>query len=266
MSAPTSTDHLEDLRSVRPRPEHRLAGPMVSAGLLAVLCGEADAAPADLAGEPGRDQLVASGWFTADGAPTARTAELRRELGESRTSLTLRRTDAAGEHRGWVCAGPHVAVVGLEERALAYSDDLEKTPRGAMTFEVVPVSALPIVLARWGGLAPTWNYDDPHDLSDVAAVEARLLDATVPPPADADPGLRSLWAGSWSRWSIRVPATQAALEYLCVADVGHYMVRRRTAGGTVLAPRPGSLVWGDLQKLVAALPGQVDEDQDAVGW
>lgn len=266
MSAPASTGRLEDLGTLRAQARARLSGPVVSARLMAVLCGELDGRAADLGAEQGLAELVAAGWLRADGAPTARTTDLRRGLGESRTSLTLRRTDATGEHRGWVCAGARLAVVGLEERTLAFSDDVEGAPRGSMTFEVAPVSALPIVLARWGGLTPTWNYDDPHDLSDVAALQARVIDPAVPPPGDADPELRTLWAGSWSRWSIRVPATDTALEYLCVTDAGHYVVRRRTAGGTVLAPRPGSLVWGDLQTLVAALPGQGPDEGDAADW
>lgn len=267
VSTDVSLEGLEDLDAVAAGTRRGLAGPVVCEQVLALLCGTPDDATvrAVLADEPARAELIESGWFTAQGEPGPHTKDLRRELEVSRTSLELRATDARGVRRGWVCAGRGLAVVAFEQAPLSPTAEPATTPRGAMTFETVPVSALPIVLARWGGLAPTWNYDAVHELSDAFAVDARVVDRRTPPPEGADDGLRDLWSRPWTRWSIRCDDLGIDAEYVAIEGAGHYVVRRSTSGATVLAPRPGGLVWGDLQKLVAGLPGLVAED-DLPDW
>lgn len=180
----------------------------------------------------------------------------------------MRATDAGGTHRGWIRVGATLMVVAVEAERVSLG--AEAVERGLMSFEVQPVAALPIVLARWGGLAPTWNYDEVHDLGDAAgvrAVEDKVRDAQTPPPSGADEGLRDLWRRPWTRWTVRGPRLAAPVEYLSVPGAGQYVVRRRTNGGTVLAPRPGSLVWGDLQQLAATVTGQDQQDaDDAADW
>lgn len=267
MSADVSLAGLENLETVAAGPRRRLTGPVVSERMLALLCGRTDDADvwSVLAQEPARAELVDSGWFTPDGTLGAQTRDLRADLETSRTAIELRAVDATGQRRGWVCAGPRLAVVALEEEPLPLTADPARTPRGAMTFETVPVNALPIVFARWGGLAPAWNYDAAHPLSDPATVDARVTDGAAPPPDGADETLRDLWARPWTRWSVHCDDRGVVAEYLAVAGAGQYVVRRRAGGATMLAPRPGSLVWGDLQKLVAGLPGQIDPD-DRADW
>ena len=266
MSTDVLLEGLEDLDAVGTGPQRRLAGPVVPARILDLLCADIDDESVLTQGVV-RDELVEAGWLTTAGLPSPRLQELRRDLAVSRVSLRLDATSARGRRRGWICAGPRLAVVALEEDALPSSADPARAARGAMTFEVVPVSALPIVFARWGGLAPTWNYDAAHELSDPAALEARVADDGAPLPSDADDTLRSLWSRPWTRWSIRWPERSLDVEYLAVAGAGQYVVRRAASGATALAPRPGSLVWGDLQQLVAQLPGQAPvEEDDAPDW
>ena len=268
---------LEDLAPMHAAPRRRLSSPVVSDRLLALLCGQLDD-DGVWAAEPARAELVAGGWFTESGDATERTLQIRADLGQERTALTMRATDVRGVRRAWICAGHEVAVVGVEEGELPLDADPDRTPRGPLTFEVVPVSSLPLVFARWGGLAPTWNYDAPHEVPDTA-VQARIADETAALPVGADDGLVGLWSRPWTRWSISRPEgpddanpslgvpTRTHLEYVGVEGAGQYVVRRRHDGATVFAPRPGSLVWGDLQQLLAGLPGQapVDED-DAPQW
>lgn len=266
MSTDVRLEGLENLETVAVQPSRPPGSPLVSERVLALVCGPTDdasgwAVPAD---EPARAELVESGWFTAQGHPSARTQELRRDFSLSRTWLELGATDADGQRRGWICAGVRQAVVAIEAAPLPPSADPSTTPRGAMTLDVVPVSALPIVFARWGELAPAWNYDTAHEVSDIGAVEARLTDGQTPPPQDADEGLRELWSRPWTRWGIRCAELGVQAEFLAIAGAGQYIVRRHTTGATMLAPRPGGLVWGDLQKVVAGLPGQAPMGEDDV--
>ncbi|GAB95829.1 hypothetical protein BJY21_000914 [Kineosphaera limosa] len=283
---PVSLGGLEDLGALRHQTPRRRTGPAVAAQLVDLLCG----APASgAASEPKqhaseqlwdaaatgdlrdqRESLVRAGWFSPQGQPTLQTVRLRRDLGSTPALLELRVSSPDGRRRGWIRAGVALALVVVEEHPVPLSADVEAEPPGPVTFEVLPVGALPIALARWGGLAPTWNYDEVHDLGDAAAVQAvevKVTDTSTPAPAGADEGLLDLWSREWSRWSVRGPHLGPGLEYVSIADAGQYVVRRRSNGGTVLAPRPGSLVWGDLQKLVAGLPGQGDpEEDDAADW
>ncbi len=265
--SPVDTRHLEDLEPVGARPLRALAGPRVGERLLAALCGDPQAGESGDLDAAEHAALVDLGWLEPDGEPTARTQELRGDLQESRTAITLVAHDRQGTRRGWVCAGLGQAVIGLEVEPVAPGLDAHAAPRADLTFDVVPVSSLPLALARWGGLVPTWNYDSTHELGEPAALDARVADAHAQVPDGADEGLRDLWGREWTRWTVQVPQQGVTLEYLAIAGAGQYVVRRRADGATVLAPRPGSLVWGDLQKLVLDLPGQRDEDaEDASDW
>lgn len=248
---------LEDLKVVQRGPQRHLNGPNVSPAAIARLCGTAAPWPSDAweeVPEQARIELVNAGWFTASGDLGSRGAELRDGLGAQRTLLTLTAAGGDGSRRGWVVAGAELAVTIIDE-----------SPAGAgpveqLSFQTGPASALPIVLAKWGALNPAWNYDAAHELIDAKLIEQRVRDSSTPAPDGADEELRWLWQQEWTQWGVVAPQLGVELEFLTIAGHGHYVVRTRQDGVTVLAPRPSSLLWGDVQSILAALPGRTDPD------
>lgn len=264
MDAPSArTEALEDLRAVRRGSRHQADGPVIGASALARLCG----LPAENDGwedvpEHERAELIRDGWFSASGDLGPRGSELRRGLGGHHTILALRARDTNGLRRGWVIVGDELAVTVLEEGIANAAD----APQGQVAFEVGPANSLPIVLAKWGGLDPTWNYDTAHELKDASLVQRRVSDASTGAPEGADQKLLELWGRDWTLWSITGPEAGVNLEFIAIGEQGHYIVRTRTDGATVLAPRPGSLVWGDLQLISTMLPGQPERSDDGEDW
>lgn len=238
--------HLEDLSPVRRRPRRHGDGPAIAWSSLAHLCG---LEPAVL--DADRAPLARAGWLTEAGDLGLRGHELAAGLGEHRTVLALQAWHRGELRRGWVVVGDDTAVTAYEEGAAPS----EQAPPGDVTFDVTPVNGLPIVLAKWGALAPAWNYDTAHEVGDAALVTRRVHDVSTPAPADSDPALGQLWADDWTLWSVRCEAVDLDLEFLAIGTQGQYVVRTRTDGATVLAPRPGSLLWGDLQLVLTTLPG-----------
>lgn len=266
-------EHLEDLGSVRRGPRRHADGPAVSWRALAHLCGLAGTAPLQGSGsdagqgsdvgdegapttigalsEADRAALARAGWLTDAGDLGPRGRELADGLGESRTVIRLQAWHRGELQRGWVVVGEDTAVTAYETEPAPS----EQAPPGGVTFDVTPVNGLPIVLAKWGGLSPTWNYDTAHEVSDASLVRRRVHNVSAPAPAGGDPDLIRLWGDDWTLWSVRCEAIGVDLEFLAIGAQGQYVLRTRTDGATVLAPRPGSLLWGDLQLVLTKLPG-----------
>lgn len=271
-------DELEDLSVVRRRPQRHVGGPVVSWDALSHLCGltqspitqgarpqgsdQEDEATSIAMSDVDRAQLVPSGWLSTARGLGERGQELAAGLGTARTVLSLRAWHRGELRRGWVVVGDEVAVTAYEEDAATS----EQAPPGVVTFDVTPVDALPIVLAKWGGLAPTWNYDTAHEVGDAALVQRRVHDMGTPAPPGGDAELARLWQEDWTLWAVQDEASGIDLEFLAIGEQGQYVLRERTDGATVLAPRPGSLLWGDLQLVLATLSGGSQDGDDGEDW
>ena len=271
----TGEEGLEDLTAVRREPQRHGAGPVLAWTTLARLCGlrsegvharlgdEASEGPTtSLTARADRAELTRAGWLTARGELTPAGRELAQGLGAQPVVLGLHAWHRGELRRGWIVAGEHLAVAAYEEDAASAED----AAPGRVSVDVAPVNALPIVLAKWGGLAPTWNYDVAHEVSDVALVRDRVHDTSIAAPAGSDAELTQLWAQDWTLWGVRAPEADIDLEFLAIGEQGQYVVRERTDGATVLAPRPGSLLWGDLQLVLSALPGHGPAERDGDDW
>lgn len=248
---------LEDLEVLHRGPQWHLDGECVGAAAIARLTGAAQPWPSDAWDEiPVHEQadLVSAGWFTLRGDLGERGVQLRDGLGSRRTIVTLSAVDSVGPRRGWVVVGSRLAVTIIDESATGSG------PLDQLSFQVGPANALPIVLARWGALNPSWTSETTHVLSDPSLIRRRVQDAGILPPSGAHDELRELWQQDWTRWGVSVSELEIELEFLAIGGHGQYAVRTRADGAALLVPRPSSLLWGDMQLILAGLPGRSDPD------
>lgn len=214
---------------------------------------------------PRRDRgtLTALGWLDDAGATTELGAQARANLGAGARTLHLRSHDEATRVRGFVLVGAETALVAREAaRAAGRPDDGDDEGyRGDVVVDLVPVGALPLVLARWGGVRPTPHVvGETFRLGDGRALARRLRDASARLPEEADADLADVWSQPWTWWSVRTDEGEIELTYVDAGRAGQFAVREN---GAALVRRPESLVWGELQRLparLAALGGEPDPD------
>lgn len=201
-------------------------------------------------------ELVEAGWQTFDGSLTISGARLREDLATRPATLHITSQDAWTSRQGWIRVGA--------TRALA----VVQVPGTPVSVEVMPSGALPIHLAAWGGLEPTLTTGETFVVGDADAVMRRVWDTAEALPAGSDPRLAELWARPWRHWSVAREGADTELSLVAVRDAGHFVVRRDPQGRPLLAQRPGSLLWGDIQAVVAALPSAADalDPDDASDW
>lgn len=125
---------------------------------------------------------------------------------------------------------------------------------------VFPADAVPIVLAGWGRLQPMAQAPaGSHGPIDRDAFRRRCATPAEPVPAGADAPLAALWRAPWRLWGAQCDAHEISLAYLDVEGFGTYVVRHAAEDALQLAPRPSSLLWGDLQGVLEPLrPYAVD--------
>lgn len=247
----------EDLSEVQRRPDRGIGTFRLRAGAVRHLLqpsgleGWTDERRAD------RETLVSQGWTTRDGDPTAEAGVLHQELRAHGDVLHLTAADTRGVVRGWIHCGAERAVVIIDPLR-HYAHDLPSPvsseadapePTDEVVVDVVQLAAIPVLLARWGGLAPTWTVTDPLTPVGARAIQRRVLDAQEPPPADTHAELADVWERPWTWWSVATADRQVDLQFIHAGDRGQYVSHDRQDGDALLVPRPGTLVWGDLQQV-----------------
>lgn len=200
-----------------------------------------------------RAPFVEGGWLTEDGEPTPSGARLRADLAGQACTLRLEALDAAGALTATLSCGRAFAVVVAGTERRPHLDEPEAAD-DIVSVDVVPASAVPLLLARWGGLTPTWSVGDRLAPLDDAAFRRRLADPAEPPPPGADADIEAVWQRPWTLWRVCGVEAELELEYLNAGDRGQLVPRRTPDGRIRLVSRPGSLVWGDLQQVYGRLP------------
>lgn len=208
-----------------------------------------------------RETLVSRGWTTRDGDPTPQAGGLHEELRAHGDVLHLTAADARGVVRGWIHCGAERAVVVIDPlRHCAHdlpspvsssADAPEATDE--VVVDVVQIADIPVLLARWGGLAPTWTLTEALTPVDAMAVRRRVLDAREPLPADANTQLADVWERPWTWWAVATADRRVDVQFIDAGDRGQCVVHDVADDRTLLVPRPGTLVWGDLQQVVGRL-------------
>lgn len=258
--------------------QHEVAGPagvdrLVRAGSLPVTLEAvtefvetgAIAAWVELTGRD-RATFTTLGWLDDTGTITVLGTQVRDDLAHPAHTLHLRSHDETRRVGGFVRVGARSALVVGEAAYTARSDDEDGAPyRGDVAVDLVPVAALPLVLARWGGVRPTGHVvGETFRLGDGAALGRRLRDAATVLPDDADADLADVWAQPWTWWSVRSDEGDVELTYVDAGSAGQFAVREN---GAALVRRPESLVWGELQRVSARLAALRDEaDPDGSDW
>lgn len=252
----------EDLSDVQRRPDPAIGRMRLRSGAVKHLLR-----PSGLQGwtdERGSDRelLIEQGWTTVDGDPTSAAVALHRELRDQGDVLHLTAVDSRGVVRGQIHCGVEraVVVVSTTRRSVSQLPSAVPAPGeadlGDVEVDVVPLSAVPLLLARWGGLTPAWTVGD--RLAPLAAdvVRRRVLDPQQPLPDGADDDLVELWQRPWTWWTVATAGREVDLEFINAADRGQLVPRDKTDGSLRLVARPGSLVWGDLQQVCGRLPSR----------
>ncbi|WP_168582329.1 hypothetical protein [Gephyromycinifex aptenodytis] len=258
----------EDLRPLQRRPDQKIGVFRLRAGAVRHLLqpsgleGWTDERQAD------RDELAARGWTNEDGEPTAKAVELDRQLRAHGDVLHLSAADASGVVQGWIHCGADQAVVivgptqrpsNVAQNPFSRQGGLPE-PQADVMVDVVSLDAVPLLLARWGGLSPAWSDLEPLTLVDTDVLSRRVADASEPALPEADADLARLWERPWTWWSVATASREVDLQYINAADCGQFMPRRNDDGTTALMARPCNLVWGDLQVVCRRLPSRSDED------
>ncbi|QQR99597.1 MAG: hypothetical protein IPK37_11280 [Austwickia sp.] len=126
---------------------------------------------------------------------------------------------------------------------------------------VFPADAVPLVLAGWGRLQPMLNSsDEQHGPIRRDAFRRRCHSPAEPVPGGAEPALAAMWAAPWRPWGAQCDAREIALDYVDIQGFGTYLVRHAEDATVMLAGRPSSLLWGDLQGVLRPLSRHADTD------
>lgn len=186
----------------------------------------------------GRESLLTSGLVAEDGTPTELGRALREELLDAPV-LVLHRADAESLCAARLYVGDRHAVL-----------DCAAHGEHSGAVRVVPASAVPLELARWGRLDPGFG-DEEHVYGPFAEADvcARTLDPAAPPPKGLTESERALWAGEWQAWGATCEERGIRVAYLDVRGFGTFMMRPQGSGAILFVSRPSSLLWGDLQTL-----------------
>ncbi|WP_116114930.1 hypothetical protein [Austwickia chelonae] len=198
---------------------------------------------------PDHDQtfLHERGLLEADGRPTAAGQLLRHDLHSSSVVL-LYAVDTEGVHRARLHVG---------RRRLLYvgGPGPEHTPDTADIL-IYPADAVPIVLARWGGLHPSEETTDEQYGPICASDFWQLLTTADPGPLLAlDSAQEELWNAPWRIWGVQSDPHGVSLAYLDVEGRGTYAIRH-DAGQVTIRGRHSSLLWGDLLATSTAIRGR----------
>lgn len=254
----------EDLSAVQRRPDRGIGTFRLKAGAIRHVLqpsgfeGWTDERRAD------REILAAQGWTTRDGDPTTEAVALHRELRDHGDVLHLTAADTQGVVRGWIHCGDTRAVVIIDPKR-HYAYDLPSSvsgegdapePTDECVVDVVQIDAIPILLARWGGLAPTWTVAEPLTPLRASAIERRVVDAEEPLPSGANADLAEVWERPWTWWAVATTGREVDLQFIHAGDRGQFVSHVVQDDRTRLVPRPGTLVWGDLQQVCERLPSR----------
>jgi hypothetical protein len=203
-----------------------LAG--AEASLLAALVDAELAADDGTLTENGR--LVAGGW-----------AESRAQLVVNAFTLGAR---TGLEAR--IAAGHCVLAAGPSAAELIAG---QVPDPGPVRVQIASLTALPLLVASWVGLAPAWQFAVSPDRLPAALVDARVADPAVPCPAEADENLRQMWAQPWVDWRVQTTPNGNTVGYLAAGERGQFLTWVE-GDRRVLSARPPMHVWRDLIRLV----------------
>lgn len=249
----------EDLSQVRYPPEPFASTIVLSRAAAQHLYATEPAVPWEDLAPRDRGTLVDGGWYAGDGTYTRAGLKLRRDLLTGMSQGKLHRTDDRGQQRATIVTGISRALLLVEPhvRHWASKGDCDDA---VVQVETLPVTAIPIVMARWGRLSPAWTFDTEHGPIAPELILRRLQDPRTPVPEDADASLAAMWAEPWLQWSATFHRGATHLSYLNAGDRGQYVFKEAEGGWVQLVARPGTLVWGDLQRLLTR-PGQGDPER-----
>lgn len=196
--------------------------------------------------EQDRAGLIEHGWVDTTGQLSPEAETWADDLQHDPVAWALSSVETAGEHCGTILLGTQVALIRVEARVRPWADITRPASRRC-TAQVIPASALPLFLGRWGGLEPAWSLESQRCEVDTDLVEARLKDPRTPAPVDADAALAAMWANPWRLWRVSCPARQVELQFLSAGDRGQFLVTAADDPAQLrIVARPGTLVWGRL--------------------
>jgi hypothetical protein len=244
---------LEDLSRIPVAQPYRSDGPAVPYRAVELLARAARSTLGD-ADPTVRDTLVAAELAAADGTLTETGRLVASSWAESRAQLVVNGFALGGrtalearitEGHCVVAAGPSAAELLAGQ---AGSPDTVRVSVAALT-------ALPLLIASWVGLAPSWQFAVSPDRLPADVVDARVRDPRTPCPEAADENLRQAWAQPWLDWRVQTTPNGNTVGYVAAGDRGQFL--SRLDGDTrVLDARPPMYVWRDLIRMVdAALRG-----------
>lgn len=188
--------------------------------------------------------LVEADLVHPDGRPTVRGRKLRDQLAGAPTMLLVA-CDESGTERARLHVG---------RKQLLYISS-GRLP-GHASLLVFPADAVPLVLALWGRLRPS-DPDRTEEIGPFAfpALQERVLTGRGDPPPFADDVVEQMWAAPWRIWSAQCDERAVSLSYVDIEGHGVFAVRRED-DQVRLVPRHSSLLWGDLQGVLAPLRGR----------
>jgi hypothetical protein len=112
----------------------------------------------------------------------------------------------------------------------------------------VPVTRLALAIAQWLGLAPAWTAATEPVTMPTSLLMNRLVDPTVPAPADVD---ATTWQQPWFLWTLRSSATDSGLVMVDAGTSGQCAVMETEDEHTArFAPLSSFDVWLTLAWLV----------------
>ena len=232
--------------------------------------GELDAG----VGAGDRATLMAHGLLDEFGTTSAVARSLAEEIAGGDV-LQVAATDEDGvTRRARLIIGRDHLVAVLAAGGAAGGQDSGDGANGALAtaqgagasvrFEVFPVDAVPLLVARWWGIVPHLPVErSEHGPWPEEILWHRLTDPGAEPPVGADDEARALWAVPWRAWSVHCHERGVHRTYVDAGAYGTFLVRRDETGAVSLLPRPSSLLWGDLQAVGASVrPGDPSRDEE----
>lgn len=264
-------ERLEDLSDIVPAQPYLSTGPCLGISareLLVTLADRGRLGWLDMRRKPaGVQDLVEVGAITPRGRLTPEgehlVAPLRRlsasvvvDARHGRHSSGLR--VHLGDGRAVVSAGPSSHELrdrDADPSAQEPVTDQEDRSR----VEVVDNEAVPEVIARWMGLRPAWSAALHPEQFPAATLEARLVDAATPPPAEADDHFLRAWRQPWVVLTLDIEPGGFRLVLVNAGTAGFHTCGTTDAGQAVLRPLPSAELWAVLVEQIGValqLPGR----------
>lgn len=264
-------ERLEDLSDIVPAQPYLSTGPYLGIAareLLVTLAGRRRLGWLDRRRNPaGVQDLVDAGTITPRGRLTTEGTHLVDPLKDLAASVVVDAWYGGHSTALRVHLGDGSAVVSAGPSSLELrSRDADPSAKELTTgqedrarVEVVDNEAVPEVIARWMGLRPAWSAALHPEQFPAATLEARIADASTPPPAEADDLFLRAWREPWVVLTLDIDPGDFRLVLVNAGTAGFHTSGTTDSGQAELRPVPSAQMWAVLVDQIGValqLPGR----------